>query len=123
MVRLNLPSALTLVLGLLGGVLEYLNTNTFGFTAPWREVITYGLYALAVIGVSPLVHSAFRNALHLSAGVSVTITILATLLAAAITTFSGMSLELQGILQGVVAFLAFVGFGPAAASVLAAKTA
>lgn len=114
--RLNIPTGITVILGLIGGVLEYLNQASFGLQAPWAQVITFGLYVLAVIGVSPLVHSAFRNALHLTPAEATVITSLAALLAAAITTF-GLSGEVKGILEGVLAFLAFVGFGPAVLNV------
>lgn len=112
MLKLNLPAGLVLVLGLVGGVLEYLNQASFHLVQPWNQVVTYGLFVVAVFGVSPLVHSAFRNALHISTQLGVAITVAATLLAAAITTFS-LSHDVKGILVGVVAFLAFIGFGPA----------
>ena len=44
---------------------------------------------------------------------------LVAVLAAGITTFS-MSPDLKGILEGVLAFLAFVGFGPVSAPVVPA---
>jgi hypothetical protein len=110
--KFRVPSALVVVLGLCGGALEFLNQSDLGFIAPWNQLITFGVYALAIFGVSPLVGSAFRNALHVSPALATTITTLAATLAASITTFS-MSADLKGILEGILAFLAFVGFGPA----------
>jgi hypothetical protein len=112
--KITFPSVVTLILGLVGGVLAYLNQASFAFQPPWNQVITFGLYALAVIGISPLVHGAFRSALHVSVTTATSITTLAALLAAGITTFS-MGADAKGVLEGILAFLAFVGFAPATA--------
>lgn len=110
-----MPNWLSVVLGLVGGVLEYLNQASFHLQPPWGQVVTFGLYGLAVFGVSPLAHNAFRNALHISTQLATAITGIAALMAAAITTFS-LSPTTKGILEGVLAFLAFAGFGPAFSS-------
>jgi hypothetical protein len=115
-VKLQSPAGLTVVLGLVGGVLEYLAQATFHIEAPWQQVIVFGLYVIGIFGVSPLTHGAFRNALHISVALGTSITVGAAVLAAGITTFS-MSPDLKGILEGVLAFLAFVGFGPVATPV------
>jgi hypothetical protein len=112
MLKFTIPTWLTVILGLVGGILEYLNQASFHLASPWGQVITFGLYAVGVFGVSPLIHNAFRNALHISPQLATVITILLTLLAAAITTFS-ISADVKGVLEGIVAFAAFVGFGPA----------
>ena len=102
-----------MVLGVLAGALQYLNQATFTFGPPWRDVITFGLYVVAIIGVSPLSHQTFRNALHLPPGLATLVTVIATVLAAAILTFHGLSPQAKGGLEGVLAFLAFIGFGAA----------
>lgn len=111
MLKLNIPSWLVVLLGLIGGLLEYLNQASFHLQQPWNQLITFGLYVIAVVGVSPLVHNAFRNALHLSTQLATFITVIAAITATAITTFS-MGQVTKGLLEGILAFLAFVGFGP-----------
>jgi hypothetical protein len=111
--KLGLPNFITLALGLGGGVLQYLNQTSLHLGNPWHEYVTFGLYALAVIGVSPLVGTSFKTALNLTVKQATAITIVASLLAAWLSTVSGISHSTQGILQGVVTFLAFAGFGPA----------
>lgn len=121
MLKFNLPDWVSVVLGLVAGVLEYLNQNIsqglFHFGGPWPQVIAFGLFVLGVIGVSPLVHSAFRSALHLSPGLAAAITAVLTILAAAVTTFS-LNHEVKGIILAIIAFAAFAGFGAAPQALL-----
>lgn len=123
--KLNLPTPLVLVLGLAGGVLEFFNTYSFGFSSPVKAAITYGLIAIGVFAVSPLVGSAWKNALdtvlHLSPAVASAVSIVGTLLAAAVNTFTSLDSMAKGIILAVVAFLQFVGFGPASITELATK--
>ena len=109
--KLSLPAPVVLVLGLLGGVLEFLNQQTFHFAAPWPGVIAYGLLIVGLLGVSPLVGKAFVTALKLPVSVSVGLTIAATALTAAITTF-----DISGVLKGVL-----LGVGPESVEDLASK--
>lgn len=115
MKAIHVPSVLVVVLGLLGGVLQYLNQASFGFQHPWDQLITFGLYVVPLFGASVLTGAAFRSALHLSPAVTTLVTTIAAALAAAITTF-GWTGEVRGIAEGILAFLAFVGFGAAPAA-------
>ena len=107
---LNLPSGVVVViacaLGALAGAV-----HTFGFAAPWATVLSIGIVFFGAIGISPLVGSAFKNALHLPAAVVVVITAGLTALTAAAPSFHAGSTWL-GIIQGVIAFAATLGFGP-----------
>ena len=69
------------------------------------------LIFLAGLGVSPLVGAAFRAALHLSTAVSLLISSALGALALAVHTFN-LSEGLKGVLQGVLAFAAAIGFAP-----------
>ena len=119
MPKIVLPNKLAFVLSLIAGALAVLNQLTFDFPASWRTVITYGLLLLTSIGISPLIGSAFRNALHLSAQISLAISIVSFVAAAAVTHVADSTT--RGALVGVVTFLAGVGFGPASAVVLAKR--
>lgn len=109
--KLNLPSGLTTVLGLVAGVLAVLTQTTFGFPAKWASFVTVALVFLAGLGISPLVGSSFRSVLHLSQAASLVISSGLSALAVAVTTFS-LSTGLKGILEGVLAFASALGFAP-----------
>ncbi len=115
MPKLNLPSSLAVILSLVAGVLEVLNQVTFGFPAPWHTFTTYGLLVLAMVGISPLVGTAFRqaltNAFHVSGVLFTVLSIVTMAIAAAVTTFS-IDSTWKGILLGIVAVLGGLGFGP-----------
>lgn len=106
----SLPSAATLILGLIAGVLTGLVHSSFGFGAPWANYASITLVFISALGVSPLVGTAFRNALHLPPTISLIIT--AALTAAAVgATQIGLSVTDVAIVQGVVAFVGTLGFG------------
>lgn len=109
MTKLNIPDWLSVALGSVAGVLEYLNQATFHLGAPWTGLITYGLFVLAVFGVSPLVHNAFRNALHLSPQLATLIAAALSAIAAAVTKVHGQTL--RGVLEAIITFAGYVGFG------------
>ncbi len=109
---LKLPSRVTVLLGLLAGVLAYLNESAFGFSPEWRGYISFGLILLSGLGITPLVGPAFRAALHLSTSASAAIsTALATL--ALVVHSIALPLDVRGVLQAVLTFAAAVGFAPA----------
>lgn len=110
MLKLNLPSWATTVLSLLAGVVAVLNTTTFGFDQPWKQILTIGALGLSTIGISPLIGPAFRNALHLSHNVMVLITAAVVVLGGAVETFS-WSTSARGITIGILAVLGGLGFG------------
>ena len=109
--KLNLPTQLTVILSAVAGVLVALNTASFGFAASWTTAITIGLTILAAWGISPLTGVAFRAILHLSNGVSVAI---AAALGALQVIFLNVSISptWHGIIAGVLAFAAGLGFAP-----------
>jgi hypothetical protein len=110
-VKLNLPTGLTVVLSAIAGVLVAFNTASFGFATDWRTGITIGLTILAAWGISPLTGAAFRAILHLSNAVS---TVIAAALGALQVIFLqvNMSTGLHGLIAGVLAFAAGLGFAP-----------
>lgn len=109
--KLNIPTGLAVVLSLIAGVLTLLNQISFGLAVPWHQLVTFGLVFLVSIGISPLTHGAFRNALHLSGAASTVITTVVMALTAAVTTLS-LTSDVKGIIVGVLTFLAGIGFGP-----------
>jgi hypothetical protein len=109
--KLKLPSWASVTLGIGAGVLAVLNETTFGFATDWRGYISVVLIFLAGIGISPIVGAAFRAALHLSTTVSLLISSGLAALALAVHTFN-LSEGLRGVLQGVLAFAAAIGFAP-----------
>jgi hypothetical protein len=111
-VSLKLPSWATTIFGLAAGVLAILNETTFGFNPTWRGYASVILIFLAGLGISPLVGSAFRAALHISTAVGLIISSALAALALAVHTFN-LSSGLRGVLQGVLAFAAAIGFAPA----------
>lgn len=120
---LKLPTWATTIVGLAAGVLAVLNEVAFGLDPTWRGYLSVTLIFLAGLGISPLVGSAFRAALHLSPGVSLVISSALAALALAVHMFN-LSSGLRGVLQGVLAFAAAIGFAPAVnVATLPAKSA
>jgi hypothetical protein len=115
MLKFNLPTAVTVVLGVLAGALEYLNAQTFAFPPVWHQAVQYGILLIGLLGVTPLVGAsigaAVRNLVHMSSGLFTTICVAVYALTAAVTTL-GITGVGKGIILGVVAFLATIGFGP-----------
>lgn len=111
MIKLNVPTAVTVVLGLVAGILTVLVHNTFGFSVGWSNYAATILVFLSVLGINPLVGSAFRNALHLSPAVTLVITALLTAAAFGVTQIGGISHDAVGIVQGIIAFAGALGFG------------
>jgi hypothetical protein len=113
--KLNIPTAVAVVLALVGGVLQVLNQTSFHFAASWHELIVFGLLVITGIGISPLVGPSFRNALHLTLAATTTITVIVMVLAAAVQTLS-LDASLKGIINGILTVLAGLGFGAATGS-------
>lgn len=107
---LNLPSGVVIVIGALLGVLAGF-VHTFGFAAPWGTYLAAMIIFFGALGISPLVGTAFRNAIHLGATASMIITAGLTALVFAIPTF-GLDPTWRGVLQGLVVFAGTLGFGP-----------
>ena len=115
MLKINIPSGLAVILAVLAGFLQVLNQTTYGFAAPWHTLVTYVLVVLSAVGISPLVGTAFRqalaNALHVSGTVFTILTVIAMAVTAALQTFT-LDSTTYGILAGIVTVLAGLGFGP-----------
>src|ERR1035441_3065122 len=75
---LQLPSIAVVILGLVAGVITVLIHTSFGISAPWANYGAITLVFLSVLGINPLVGSAFKNSLHLSPAVTIGITAVLT---------------------------------------------
>jgi hypothetical protein len=108
------PGFLVLVLGVVGGVVEYLNSQTFGITGIWHQALTFGVLLIEAYGVVPVVGKqlgvSIQNLLGVSPAVMHLISLAGFAFSAAVTTF-GISGVLKGVLLGVSAIVLAV-FGP-----------
>jgi hypothetical protein len=108
-------NTLAAFLGLIAGILEYLNQQTFDLGVHWHPVVTYGILLITLVGVTPIVGAniglEIRTLTHMTSAVFVLICAALYALAAAVTTFSidGMA---KAIILGVVAFAGAIGFSP-----------
>lgn len=106
----------TLVASLIAGVLAVLNQTTFVLQNPWHEIVTYGLIFLAGFGITPLIGSAFQNAIHLPHVVTAGITSALVVLQGILSTVS-LNGSVHAIIAGVIVVLAGLGFGTGPATV------
>ena len=112
MPRLNLPSQLTVILSIAAGVIvAFIGSGIINLEAGWSEGLQIALTILAAWGISPLTGAAFRAILHLSNGLSVAI---AGALGSLQIIFLQvhMSAGLHGLIAGLLAFAAGLGFAP-----------
>lgn len=117
---LGLPSIWTTILGLADGVLTVLVHNNFGLPTTWEYVLSAILVFLGGAGIVPLLGPAFRTALNLPHQVTTVISAAMSALSYFLSTHPvGLSHSLAGWLSGGLAFLAAVGFGTSAQSVVA----
>jgi hypothetical protein len=116
---LGLPSLATVILGLIAGALTVLVKGAFGLPSTWQYVLAAVLVFLGGAGVTPLLGPAFRSALHLP--IAVTTLISAAMSAASYALAAPLSINHTASIwiSGALAFLAAVGFGTTAASVVA----
>jgi hypothetical protein len=116
---LGLPSKATVVLGLLAGALTVLVKGAFGLPPTWQYVLAAVLVFLGGAGVTPLLGPDFRSALHLP--IAVTTLISAAMSAASYALAAPLSINHTASIwiSGGLAFLAAVGFGTTASSVVA----
>lgn len=114
MQSVKLPATIALVLGIVAGILEYLNQTTFGFPNAWYNVVKFGLFVITTFGVTAATgHQlglAIENLLHFSPAVINGIGVAAVVLGGAVTTF-GISGVVKGIILGAIAFVTSA-FGP-----------
>lgn len=108
--------ATALLLGVVGGAIEYLNAQTFGITGVWHQVLTYGVLLIEAYGVVPLVGRqlgvSIQNLLHASPAVMHLISLAGFAFSGAVQTFS-ISGVWRGVLVGLAAVILAV-FGPPA---------
>jgi len=109
--KLKIPHWLTIGLGAVLGVVGALNVATFGLKSPWTELVTFLCAGAASLGVSPLVHGALRNALHLTFPAALSIAGGMTTLCTAVTATHWDS-TIKGIVVGVLTAAAGVLAGP-----------
>lgn len=110
--KLNIPTSLTVVLSAIAGVIvAFVSSGIIVLEAPWSEAAQVSLTVLAAWGISPLTGAAFRAILHLTNGIS---TVIAATLGGLQVVFMQvhMSTALHGLLAGVLAFAAGLGFAP-----------
>lgn len=110
MLQFHLPTWATTALALLAGLLQVLNTTTFGFVQPWRGAITVAVVFIAGLGIGPLAGSAFRAALHISQNLNVLINAVLAAAVVAVTTLS-MGQPVRATILAVLTILAGLGFG------------
>jgi hypothetical protein len=117
MMKFNVPTVLATVLAIVAGLAQYFNQATFGLSPAWHSALTYGILLISLLGISPLVGAeigaAIRNLLHISATLTTVIGLVIFAASAAVTTFS-LSMDVKGLILGILAFLAAIGFGPVA---------
>lgn len=108
---LKLPSKAALILGVAGGILTGLNVAVFQFAEPWHSYVTVALLFITGLGVSPLVGTGLLAALHIPQSLALTVTSALGVLAVAIQTFAWAA-SAKGIVTGIIAFVAAIGFAP-----------
>lgn len=110
--KFNLPSTLTVILSAIAGVIvAFVASNIIVLEPEWAHGVEIGGTIIALFGISPLTGSSFVAILHLSQQVTAFI---ATVLAALVVILGQvhMSAGLHGILAGILAFAAGLGFAP-----------
>lgn len=109
--KLKLPTWATVGLSAVAGVLSVLNLTVFGLDPIWQELVTVGLAALAVLGISPLTGPALQNVLHISHAVALAA---AGVFATATVGVSTSSLDgtTKNIIAAVLTVLGGVLIGP-----------
>jgi hypothetical protein len=110
--RTQIPSKLTIVLSGIAGILTaFVAAHIIELPAEWSQAVQLALTFTAGLGISPLTGSSFRSVLHLGNGAANAI---AAVLAAAqvVVVQAAIGSALHGILAGIIAFAAGLGFAP-----------
>lgn len=118
--KLTLPAGVTVILAAVAAIaVAFVQSNIIVLEPGWNEGVTIGLTILALWGISPLTHTALIAVLHLSNG---TITAIGGALGTLqiVLTQVHMSAGLHGVLAGIIAFAAGLGFAPAIEPIQAA---
>jgi hypothetical protein len=115
-----LTNTVTVVLGAILGVAAGF-VHAFGFAAPWPALIAGLITLVCAYGVNVITGPAFKNLLHLTPAETLGITGVLTSLAIA-APYLSLGSTGTGIVQGVIAFAASIGFGTAVTQAVAART-
>lgn len=108
----KLPSGVAVALAVISGiVVAFLAADVITLEAPWSNDIQVGLTILALWGISPLTGPAFRAWLHLSNGAAVLVGAALATLQVIVQQIHGSSV-LHGVLAGIIATAAGLGFAP-----------
>lgn len=112
--KLNLPTTLTVVLSAIAGVaVAFVASGIIVVEGEWKTYLETGLTILALVGISPLTGAAFKAVLHLSNGVSGAIAFALAALQVVLAQVH-MGAGVHGLLAGIIAFAAGLGFAPLA---------
>jgi len=115
-----LTNTTTVILGAILGVAAGF-IHAFGFAAPWPAILAGLITLVAAYGVNVITGPAFKNLLHLSPQATLAITGVLTAVAIGAPSF-GLSAAALGVVQGVIAFAASLGFGTAVSVAVANRT-
>lgn len=124
--KLNIPSAATVILSLLAGLLVVLSSISLGFSAPVKEGVLLALIFLSAEGISPLTGESFRSALHLPPWATKLIGAALAVAAVGLTQITGLSTAAHAIIEAALVITAGLGFAPTIVNVpdrLASATA
>lgn len=121
-ITIGIPTVAAVVLSLVAGGLQVINEVVLEASPQWHSYIAIILVFLAGIGISPLVGSAFRAALHLPPWAGY---LISAALAAAVLALStvGMSNAAHAVIAAVVTIFAALGFAPSSLPVAAPEAA
>ena len=115
-----LTNTATIVIGAILGVAAGF-VHAFGFAAPWPAILAGLITLVAAYGVNVITGPAFKNLLHLSPQATLAITGVLTAVAIGAPSL-GLSAAALGVVQGVIAFAASLGFGTAVSVAVANRT-
>jgi hypothetical protein len=108
-VKVGWPKIATLVLALIGGVLQILNYSVISATSSVHAIIAVIIYFLISAGIPPLTGDAFRAAIHMPAWVSYVVSGLLGSAVLAITTVH-MDAAVHETLAAVITIVEALGF-------------
>lgn len=118
-ITLGIPTVAAVVLSLVAGAAQVVNEVVLKASPQWHSYIAIMLVFLAGIGISPLVGTAFRSALHLPpwAAYVISAALAAAILALSTTQMSGGA---HAAIAAVVTIFAALGFAPSTIPVVTA---
>jgi hypothetical protein len=108
-VQVGWPKIATLVLALIGGVLQVLNYSVISATSSVHAIIAVIIYFLISAGIPPLTGNAFRGAIHMPAWVSYVVSGLLGSAVLAITTVH-MDAAVHETVAAIITVVEALGF-------------